>query len=158
MKAASINDIKKAIQALDEKEIQEFCLRLAKYKKENKELLTYLLFESQDENAYVEGIKAEIDELFQTVPKNSVYLIKKVLRKILRTVNKQIRYSGNTESELTLRIYFCMSLKKAGVDIRASTLLFNLYQQQLKKIGTTLSKLDEDLQFDFARDFEMISN
>lgn len=157
MKAASVNEIKKAIQALDEKEVQDFCLRMAKFKKENKELLTYLLFEAQDETAYVESVKAEMDELFSTVPKSNVYLIKKVLRKILRIVNKQIRYSGISESEVTLRIYFCMKMKKSGVQMQSSTLIFNLYQQQLKKINTALSKLDEDLQFDYARDFEYIS-
>ena len=157
MKAASVNEIKKAIQALDEKEVQDFCLRLAKFKKENKELLTYLLFEAQDETVYVESVKADMDELFSTVPKSNVYLIKKVLRKILRIVNKQIRYSGISESEVTLRIYFCMKMKKSGVQMQSSTLIFNLYQQQLKKINTALSKLDEDLQFDYARDFEYIS-
>ncbi len=157
MKAASVNEIKKAIQALDEKEVQEFCLRLAKFKKENKELLTYLLFEAQDENAYVEGVKAEMDELFNTVPRSSVYLVKKVLRKILRVVNTQIRYSGVNETEVTLRIYFCMKMKKSGMNIQASTVIFNLYQQQIKKISAALSKLDEDLQFDYERDFEFVS-
>jgi membrane-anchored protein YejM (alkaline phosphatase superfamily) len=157
MKAASVNEIKKAIQDLDEKEVQDFCLRLAKFKKENKELLTYLLFEAQDENAYVESVKAEMDELFSTVPKSNVYLIKKVLRKILRIVNKQIRYSGINESEATLRIYFCMKMQKSGIQLQSSAVIANLYNQQLKKISAVLSKLNEDLQFDYAHDFEFIS-
>ena len=157
MKAASVNEIKKAIQDLDKKEVQDFCLRLAKFKKENKELLTYLLFEAQDENTYVESVKQEMDELFPTVPKSNVYLMKKVLRKILRIVNKQIRYSGINESEVTLRIYFCMKMKKSGFQLKSSAVIFNLYNQQLKKISAALSKLKEDLQFDYARDFEYIS-
>ncbi|HOX82311.1 MAG TPA: hypothetical protein PLJ60_12025 [Chryseolinea sp.] len=157
MKAASVNEIKKALQALDEKEVQGFCLRLARFKKENKELLTYLLFEAQDENAYVESVKEEINELFDTVPKSNVYLIKKVLRKILRILNKRIRYSGVDETEVTLLIYFCMKFKKSGIHLHTSTVIFNLYQQQIKKINAALSKLDEDLQFDYARDFEYIS-
>ncbi len=157
MKAASVNEIKKAIQDLDQKEVQDFCLRLAKFKKENKELLTYLLFEAQNENAYVESVKAEMDELFPTVPRSNVYLMKKVLRKILRIVNKQIRYSGINESEVTLRIYFCMKMKKSGISLQSSAVITNLYNQQLKKINAALSKLDEDLQFDYARDFEYIS-
>ncbi len=157
MKAASVSEIKKAIQALDEKEVQDFCLRLAKFKKENKELLTYLLFEAQDENAYVESVKEEMNELFDTVPKSNVYLIKKVLRKILRIVNKQIRYSGVDETEVTLRIYFCMKMKKSGISLQSSLVISNLYYAQIKKISAALSKLDEDLQFDYARDFEYVS-
>lgn len=157
MKAASVNEIKKALQALDEKEVQDFCLKLARFKKENKELLTYLLFEAQDEHAYVESVKEEMNELFDTVPKSNVYLIKKVLRKILRIVNKQIRYSGVDETEVSLRIYFCMKMKKLGISFQTSAVIFNLYNQQLKKVNAALSKLDEDLQFDYARDLEFIS-
>jgi len=157
MKAASVNEIKKALQALDEKEVQDFCLRLARFKKENKELLTYLLFEAQDESAYVESVKEEMNELFDTVPKSNVYLIKKVLRKILRIVNKQIRYSGVDETELTLRIYFCLKVKKSGFNLQSSVVISNMYYQQIKKISAALSKLNEDLQFDYSRDIEYIS-
>ena len=54
MKTASISELKQELQYRSEKEIMELCLRLARFKKENKELLTYLLFEAQDEEAYLE--------------------------------------------------------------------------------------------------------
>ena len=65
MKAASINEIKKELIELDSKAVQDLCMRLAKYKKENKELLTYLLFEAHDEAAFNNDVKTEMDELFQ---------------------------------------------------------------------------------------------
>ena len=107
MKAASLNEIKKELIELDSKTVQDLCMRLAKYKKENKELLTYLLFEAHDEAAFVNNVKIEMDELFQGLPSGNVYYIKKSLRKILRIVNKQIKYSGLKQSELELRLYFC---------------------------------------------------
>jgi hypothetical protein len=64
MKAASINEIKKELGELDAKALRDICMRLAKYKKENKELLTYLLFEAHDEAGYVNAVKSEMDELF----------------------------------------------------------------------------------------------
>ena len=157
MKAASLNDIKKELIELDSKTVQDLCMRLAKYKKENKELLTYLLFEAQDEAGYVQSIKAEIDDLFHTLPSGNVYYIKKGLRKILRIVNKQIKYSGNKQSELEVRLYFCMKIREAGVPLRSSTVLYNLNEQQLKKINAVLSKLPEDLQFDYQREIESLS-
>ncbi len=48
MKAASIQELKQELQHTSLKEITELCLRLARFKKENKELLTYLLFEASD--------------------------------------------------------------------------------------------------------------
>jgi len=39
MKAASISELKQELQNISAKEITDICLRLARFKKENKELL-----------------------------------------------------------------------------------------------------------------------
>lgn len=156
MEAASLNDIKKELQELDKTGVQALCLRLAKYKKENKELLTYLLFEAHNEQAYVTMIKGEMDELFRSLPRGSVYFVKKGLRKILRVINKQIRYSGVKQTELELRLYFCTNVKDSSVPLRSSTVLYNMYEQQIKKIKTLLEQLPEDLQFDYHREIESL--
>jgi hypothetical protein len=152
MKAASLNEIKKELAELDSKAVQNLCMRLAKYKKENKELLTYLLFEAHDEAAFVNNVKTEMDDLFQGLPTGNVYYIKKSLRKILRIVNKQIKYSGLKQTELELRLYFCGKIKEANVPLRSSTVLYNLNEGQVKKIKASLTYLPEDLQFDYHRD------
>ena len=152
MKAASLNEIKKELIELDSKTVQDLCMRLAKYKKENKELLTYLLFEAHDEAAFVNNVKTEMDELFQGLPSGNVYYIKKSLRKILRIVNKQIKYSGLKQSELELRLYFCSKIKEANVPLRSSTVLYNLNEGQVKKIKMVLTQLPEDLQYDYHRE------
>jgi hypothetical protein len=152
MKAASLNEIKRELSELDSKSVYDMCMRLVKYKKENKELLTYLLFEAHDEPGYVNSIKAEMDDMFHSLPTGHVYYIKKSLRKILRMLNKQIKYSGIKQSELELRLYFCAKMKEAGVPLRSSTVLYNLNEQQLKKINLLLSQLPEDLQFDYQKE------
>ena len=100
MTTASLSEIKKELHTLDPETVEGLCNRLAKYKKENKELLTYLLFEAHDENVYVGNVKEEIREQFKTLPSSNVYLIKKTLRKILRFVNKQIKYSGIKKKQM----------------------------------------------------------
>lgn len=152
MEAASLNEIKKELIELDSKKVRETCMRLAKYKKENKELLTYLLFEAHDEPGYVNSIKAEMDSMFHSLPTGHVYFIKKSLRKILRMLNKQIKYSGIKQTELELRLYFCAKIREAEVPLRSSTVLYNMNEQQLKKINILLSRLPEDLQFDYQND------
>lgn len=149
MKSASISEIKKELSTLSSKELLEHCLRLAKYKKENKELLNYLLFEAGDEESYIESVKQEMDELFGEINRSNLYLVKKTLRKILRTTNKHIKYSGIKQTEIELLIYFCRKIKQSRIPIHKNTVLTNLYQQQLKKIGKALSTLHEDLQFDY---------
>jgi hypothetical protein len=150
MNAASIPEIKKELQSLDADTLQSICLRLAKYKKENKELLSYLLSEAHDEAGYVRNVKEEIDMMFQELTDRNLYIVKKMLRKILRFANRQIKYSGIPHTELELRIYFCEKIKTASIPLTQGTVLYNLYQQQLKKISNVLSKLPEDYQVDYA--------
>ena len=76
MKAAKVSDIKKDLKNKPQPELLELCLRLAKFKKENKELLTYLLYEADDEAAFIQSIKEEVDEQFDEINTSSYYFIK----------------------------------------------------------------------------------
>jgi hypothetical protein len=156
MKAVSLNEIKKELAHLDSKSLQELCMRVAKYKLENKELLTYLLFEAHNESEYISMVKAEIDELFDILPKGNVYYIKKSLRKILRITNKQIKYSGQATTEVELRLHFCLKVISAGVPLNRSQVLTNLFEQQIKKLEKVIGKLSEDLRYDYLSDFESL--
>ena len=61
MKPAVNSEIKQELNTLSAKELLELCLQLAKYKKDNKELLSYLLFEADDLPSYIAGVKEEIE-------------------------------------------------------------------------------------------------
>ena len=156
MNSVTLSDVRKELAHVPAATLQEMCLRMARFKKENKELLTYLLFEAHDEGAYIAKIKEELDELFAGVNQTNVYFIKKNLRRILRTLNKQIRYSGIKQTELELRIHFCRRMNDAGMQSLPSQVIVNLYSQQLKKINTVLEKLPEDLQYDYHSDIETL--
>lgn len=149
MKAVPINELKKELAGLSSRKILEVCLRLAKYKKENKELLTYLLFES-DEEEYIRNIKNEMDLQFDSLNKSNIYYLKKSLRKILRFANKHIKYSGNKQTEADLLIYFCRKCKESNIPVNQSTALSNLYDRQLQKIRMAAGRLHEDLQYDYG--------
>ncbi len=156
MKAATLNELKKELLELPPQNVVELCLRLAKFKKESKELLTYLLFEAHDEQAYVRGVKQEIDSLFEDINTATMYLAKKSLRKILRITNKYIKYSNSDQTEPELLIYFCQKLKASGIAVNKSTALTNLYEMQLKKINKSIDGLHEDYQYDFRREVEKL--
>ena len=143
---------------LSQPELLVLCLRLAKYKKENKELLGYLLFQSEDETAYKEAIKKQITELFQGINKSNLYFAKKGIRKILRIVQKQIKFSGSKQTEAELLIYYLREFKESGLPITKSKVLSNLYDRLLKKIELAVSTLHEDLQYDLAEEIAAIKN
>ena len=150
MKAATVSQLKKELQHRNPEELLELCLRLSKFKKENKELLTYLLFEADDEAGYIDTVKAEVDGLFLDINTNSYFYIKKSIRKILRALKKYIRYSGNKETEVVLLLYFCEKLKNFTPSIRRNTTLTNLYERQLAYLEKKIALLHEDLQYDYG--------
>jgi hypothetical protein len=154
MKSASLAELKKELLSLKPSRLSELILRIAKYKKENKELLTYLLFESDDEKSFIKNIKDEVDQQFEEMNKSNTYLAKKSLRKILRFVNKHIKYSGLKETEAELLLYFCFKAKASGIPIRKNTVLTNLYEQQLKKINKAIDSMHEDLQYDYQQELK----
>jgi hypothetical protein len=152
MKPASIQEIKQALQSLPPTRLTEVCLRLARFKKDNKELLTYLLFESADEAAYIAQIKKEIDIEFESLPKPNLYLTKKSLRKVLRSILRQIRYTGSPQAEVELLTHFLGKMR--AIPFRESQVLLNLYHQQLKKIRSIIARLHEDLQYDYLKQLQ----
>jgi len=156
LKSATVNEIKRALAEAGEEKLIAVSLRLAKYKVENKELLTYLLFESDDEPAYVAGSKQDITDAFEAIPNKNLYYFKKSIRKILRTVNKHARYSGIPQTEVELRLHFCRSLQESGVDFKKSAVIKNLYDHQVKKIHSRMNDLPEDLRMDFEEDVRQL--
>ena len=149
MKAATVIQLRKELETLDEDYLRELCLRLARFKIENKELLTYLLFESEDEDFYVNGIKDQVDKLFEEINKKSYFYIKKSVRKILRLLKKYARYSNSKETEVELLIYYCYKLKTLKPSISNNLTLTKIFLKQIENIEKKIIKLHEDLQFDF---------
>ncbi len=149
MKASSVANIKKELNYKTTEELKALCLRLANFKKENKELLTYLLFEQDNESNYVEAIKTHIDEQFLLINTKSFFYIRKSIRKILSQTKKYIRYSQNKETEVELLLYFCKKLKDFKPSIKQSAQLQNIYHRQLLLAKKQIEKLHPDLQYDY---------
>jgi len=156
MDIAPLSHIKKELKILPPEELQELVIHLAKYKKENKELLSYLLFEEYNEHEYIRQVKEEIDLQFMSLNRSSFYLAKKTLRKVLRTTNKYIRYSGKKETEIELLLHFCKKMKASRLNYKQSRVVFNLYINQVKRIQKVISMLHEDLQYDYREELEAL--
>jgi hypothetical protein len=149
MKAATLSEIKKELQHKTEEELLTLCLSLARFKKENKELLTYLLFEASNEEDYILAVKNEIDEQFSDINNQNYYWMKKTIRKVLRGTRKHIRYSKKKTTEVELLLYFCRKMLTLTPSIKENTVLHNLYERLIISIRKSISKMDEDLQYDY---------
>jgi hypothetical protein len=157
MKTVTQKELKEELSLRTPKEVRELCLRFSRFKKENKELLTYLLFEVSDEAVYIESVKSGIDEQFDQINRKSYYLLKKSVMRILRSTRKYIRYSQNKQTEVDLLIYFCKKLKKISPSMQKNTGLLNLYNRQIEIIIKKISALHEDLQYDYEADLSVLN-
>lgn len=149
MKSASLADIRKELKSLSREEVIALCEKLAKYKKDNKEYLNYLLFDSIDEDSYAQCIKHDVAEAFNATNTSGFYLAKKSIRRALRIANKYIKYSDSKETEVDVLIFFCEEMNSLEMNWKRSRVLVNLYNRQLAKIEKLYSELHEDLQFEF---------
>ena len=149
MKTATVKQLKDELKHHSTEDLMNLCLRLSRFKKENKELLTYLLFESHDENTFIDGVKQEVDEQFESINRDSYFYIKKSVRKILRLIKKYSRYSLKKETEVELLLYFCTKLKEFRPSIKRNVSLTNIYERQIASIKKIIASMHEDLQYDY---------
>ncbi|MGF1555427.1 hypothetical protein [Paucihalobacter sp.] len=156
MKTTNIVQIKKELQHLNSDELIELCLRLTRFKKENKSLLTYLLFEAHDEAQYIASVKESLNQEFQSINSNSYFYIKKSVRKILRQLKTYARYSLKKETEVELLLYFCAELNEISPNIHQNITLSNLYDRQIIALEKKITTLHEDLQFDYRSQIEAL--
>jgi hypothetical protein len=156
MKTASLKEIKTELENTPPEKLLELCLRLTKFKKENKELLTYLMFEEGNEASYVASVKLLLDELFETINKTQLYFAKKTIRKIVRTANRYIKYSDSKTTEPDILIYICEKINDLNLDLKRNTALYNIYLSLLKKIKKTVSSMHEDEQYDYLKMLEIL--
>ncbi|MDD2799288.1 MAG: hypothetical protein PHV20_11910 [Bacteroidales bacterium] len=149
MKAASLSELRTELNHLPPEVVMDLCIRLIKYKKENKELLSYLLFDAEDEKAYLEGVCLEIDSLFKDINRRNISQTKKSLQKILRVIAKYAKYSGQKRTEIDLYIYFCQKLRALPIPRSKNSVIEKIYARQFFKIRKLLESLHPDLQYDY---------
>ncbi|MBI4947098.1 MAG: hypothetical protein HY840_11935 [Bacteroidetes bacterium] len=137
MNVPSLQDVKQELQEISPKQLFGLCLSLAKYKKDNKEYLGYLLFQAHDRERFITEIKNEIDKHFSEI------------HSTLSIINKYCKYMGDKAVTAELLIYFCRKVKQTNnIPIYKSARLENLYNTQIKRIRSAITFLHEDIQAD----------
>jgi len=155
VKAYGLGDIKKELQFHDKGHLIDLCLRLARYKKENKELLAYLLFDADNERGFIDGVIAESGFMFSQLPSNN-YQMAKSMRKILRLLGKYVKFMGSKEAEIEFLLSFCKNYIQYA-DRRGSYKPMRLIlTRQLEKVKKAIGQLHEDLQFDYTQDYNTV--
>lgn len=156
MKAATVKQLKDELKLKDPEELVTLCLSMAKFKKDTKELLSYLLFEADNEDGYIADLKVEVTEQFQEINVSSYYFMKKSVRKILRNLKKYIRYSKKKTTEIELLMHFCAEMRNLSPSFEYNTVLTNTFNRQISIIEKRLTEIHEDLKYDYEQELNTL--
>lgn len=156
MKIQSLQELKAELQLLGKPELVALCLRLSRYKKENKELLAYLLFQSHQPQEYTQAVKELMQEQMESINSSSAFLAKKTLRKVLRTAGRYAKYSGDKQMETELLLHYCEMMEALPKSFLRLPSIKNIQLAQIKKLEKTISTLHEDLQYDYLKKFKAL--
>jgi uncharacterized FlaG/YvyC family protein len=155
MTSPKLNDLKKELQHLDVIKLRDVCLKLAKHKVENKELLNYLLFYEDTKDVYIGSIKEIIINEFDDLHP-SIYYVKKQLSKLIRIMNKHIKFISEKDKEIEIVLCFCDEFIKHPIVKAGYKALSMILYRQLKRANKILPKLNEDLHFDYQQIFDQL--
>jgi hypothetical protein len=151
----SLQEQKKELQQLSKTELEAICLRFARFKKENKELLEFVLFHQGDPQAYADALKKDLHEVFTSLT-GANYADAKKLRKITKALNKHAKYIQNPALEADLWIWFCYTYCHSMAAKSTAQVIRNFFAKAVLKVEKIQSKLHEDLAFDVAQELEKI--
>jgi DNA polymerase III gamma/tau subunit len=143
-----IHLLKKELSQQSPKELVEICLSMAKLKVENKELLTYLLYDAENPLAYAQRLKQEIHTHFNDLNVHYYYATKS-LRKTLRLINKYSRFTKCKEGEIELLLYFAQLFIEVIPKDTKHLHLLGLQNRSLTKAASLIQKIHEDLHYDY---------
>lgn len=158
MKPADSKDIKAALTKLESATLREIILRLARLKKENKELLTYILFDAADKEGYVAEINHYVTQQMGEVNVKSAHFARKSLRRILKTAWRLVKYSGDAECVIQVNLHLLEEMNKSKIPFGKSTALENIRSQVKAAIEKNLKLVHADLAHDFKRQLQKMEN
>ncbi len=153
IESPKLAELKKELNFLQAPELKELCLRLAKHKTENKELLHFLLFYADKKDEYVEDVKTLIVNEFDNLHP-SVYLATKQIRKLLRLANKHIKFIATKHLEAEIVLAFCREFITHPIITINQKATIAILISQLKRLMRVIPKLEDDFQFDYQKQFD----
>ncbi|EOZ98578.1 hypothetical protein A33Q_1232 [Indibacter alkaliphilus LW1] len=157
MQIPSLAEIKRELKLLNENELIDVVLDLAKYSRENKAYLFFRLFEKENPRIYVDMVKDDLDLNFMNANTRNYHVAKKSAQTIRRKLNKNLKLTKDKTAQIELIIHFCKQMKAYGYLQYGHPVIENLFKVQIGKAEKLISGLHEDLQYDFQLMLEDLS-
>jgi hypothetical protein len=146
--ATKLGNLKQELQEQDRKNLMELCLQLARFRQENKELITFLLFHSHQPLTYADEYKIMIEEPFDKFLMNPYYLAKGI-RKSFRLIGRYAKITKSKEGECELYLHLARLFEERIQGRLVHKALIILLERALKKAFNLIVKMHEDYQMDY---------
>ena len=106
-------------------------------------------------DVYIGSIKEIIINEFDDLHP-SIYYVKKQLSKLIRIMNKHIKFISEKDKEIEIVLCFCDEFIKHPIVKAGYKALSMILYRQLKRANKILPKLNEDLHFDYQQIFDQL--
>jgi hypothetical protein len=156
MKAATLHQIKKELETSSPQRVLALLLKIVKSKTENKELISYLLFDEDNLSGYIADLREDVSELLKDVKYLPPYQVKRSLRKALKFITKYTKYTGAKETEAELLVHLCKLMQTQGLASGSNKIANSIYAKQVEKIEKLIPYLHEELQFDYKEELVVL--
>lgn len=148
-----LNDLKKELSFLTQKELLAILIRVIKLKSENKDLLHYILFFDEKAMAYAETFKDEITKPIFDYPYQDYYLLKG-LRKSKRLISKIYKITKSREAEMSLNLLILETIQSHIKNHRHRINTINFIATVMGKIEKLYDGIDEEIKLDYTQRLE----
>lgn len=156
LNTASVKYIKEELSLLTNKELIGIIGSLIRFRKENKELVTYLLFDSKDELEFIRSVKKEMEAELEVVNRFNARNFLKLIRRTLRNTKKAIKFSGKPETEVQLLMHFLTLLMDKNLPFHRLKALMTIWDRTILNISKSVKLLHEDLQHDYSTELKAL--
>jgi len=154
---ANLNTIKKELIECEKKQLIEIITRLCRFKLDNKSLVSFLLFDAENEPEFVKEAKLQIDDLIEESKYFNFYSTKKRYRKIATLITKYVKFTNKTESEIELRLHLVKTFTENKSELKTYLYFKKALSKQLEKVDKLMKKIHEDLQFEYEEEINNLN-
>ncbi len=152
MKPATLVQIRKELETISPQRLMALTLRLIKFKTENKEFVSYLLFDEDQLSEYLADLKFEISAMLDDVTFTKPLIAKKTLRKCQKTITKHAKYMGSKDAEAELYIFIIRKIHEKGINKYTNRTIQIIYLRLIEKVKKLLPNIHNDLRIDFEKE------
>jgi len=149
MKPATLVQIRKELETISPQRLMALTLRLIKLKSENKEFVSYLLFDEDQLSEYLADLKFEISEVLDCASFSQSLIAKKALRKCQKSITKHARYMGSKDAEAELYMFMIRKIHEKGINKYTHRTIQIIYLRCIERVKKLLPNIHDDLRGDF---------